>query len=42
MSTSTRFNLKVFARVFKKATPESFILLFFTKRVSMVIYTEAG
>ena len=30
-------------RVFKtKDTPESFILLFFTKKVSTVIYTEGG
>ena len=42
MSTSTRFNLK-FLRVFsKKDTPESFVLLFFTKKVIMVIDTEGG
>jgi len=36
--------LKVFARVLKKKkdTPHSFLLLFFTKKLSMVIYTEGG
>ena len=44
-STSTRFNFKKFSmRAFKKKkdTPESFILLFFTKKVSTVIHTEGG
>ena len=43
-SSSTRFNFKKFSmRVFKKKdTPESFILLFFTKKVSKVIHTEGG
>ena len=35
--------LEVFARVLKKKdTPANFILLFFTKKVSTVIYTEGG
>ena len=37
-STSTRFYLKflrLFSKKKKKDTPESFILLFFTKKVSM-------
>ena len=33
--------LNVFACVLKD-TPESFILLFFTKKVSRVVYTEEG
>ena len=42
-SSSTRFTLKFSMRVKKKKdTPESFILLFFTKKVSKVIYTEGG
>ena len=39
-STNTRFNLRsIFALVLKKDTREKFILLFFTKKVSTVIYT---
>ena len=40
--TSSRFNLKIFARVLqkKKTTQKAFILLFSTKKVSTVIYTE--
>ena len=41
-STSTRFNLKVFVRVVKKDSPEIFNLLFFTQKVSSVIYNEGG
>ena len=42
MNTSTRLNLKFFTRVLKKDSPESFTLLFFTEKVSTVIYTEGG
>ena len=41
-STSTKFNLKFLLLFSKKKAPESFILLFFTKKVSTVIYTEGG
>ena len=40
--TSRRFNLKCFVLVLKKDILESFILLFFTKKVSSVIDTEGG
>ena len=43
MNTSLRLNLKFLARSQKKKViPESFILLFFTKKVSTVIYAEGG
>ena len=40
-STSTRFNSK-FLRLFKKKDPGSFILHFYTKNFSTLIYTEGG
>ena len=34
--------LKVFSRILKIDSPESFILPFFTRRVSTVIFSEGG
>ena len=42
MSTSSRFNLKFLAHSQKKVTQESFILVFFIKKASMVIYAEGS
>ena len=43
MSTSTRFNLLIkFLSVKMKSQNEAFWCLFFTKKVSAVIYTEGG
>ena len=41
-TTSTRFDLKFFRVLSKIDTPEFFIVLFFTRKVSTVIVIEGG
>ena len=37
-----KIGLKVFSRILKIDSPESFILPFFTRKVSTVIFSEGG